>query len=106
VILALCGVRIRRCVDGRVSRCDNSPIPQADIDAEEMFAEIRSAKLLGEYRDMSKGKFDELMRILQTIGNIAFLHPEIAEIDLNPIMIRGNEPIVAYALMVIEALDC
>jgi len=77
--------------------------PLADVDAEEMFADLRSGKLLHEYRGMPPVKLDVLTQILQTVGNIALLHPEIAEIDLNPIMIRDNEPIVADALMILTA---
>ena len=77
--------------------------PLADVDAKEMFADLRSGKLLGEYRGMPPVKLDVLTQILQTVGNIALLHPEIAEIDLNPIMIRDDEPIVADALMVLTA---
>jgi succinyl-CoA synthetase beta subunit len=76
--------------------------PLADVDAREMFADIRTGRLLGEYRGMPEVKLDVLTQILQTTGNIALLHPEIAEIDLNPIMIRGDEPIVADALMVLK----
>jgi acetate---CoA ligase (ADP-forming) len=78
--------------------------PLSDVDAEEMFADLRSAKLLGEYRGMPPVKLDMLTLILQAVGNIALLHPEIAEIDLNPIMIRGDEPIVADALMIIKTV--
>jgi acetate---CoA ligase (ADP-forming) len=76
--------------------------PLADVDAGEMFAELRTGKLLGEYRGMPEVNLDSLTQILQTVGNIALLHPEIAEIDLNPIMIRGDEPIIADALFVIK----
>jgi hypothetical protein len=48
-------------------------------------------------------KLDVLTRILQTLGHIALLHPEIAEIDLNPIIIRGDEPVVADALIVLRS---
>lgn len=34
-------------------------------------------------------------------GDIALLHPEISEIDLNPIIIRGDEPVVADALIIL-----
>jgi len=78
--------------------------PLADVDAQEMFADLRTGKLLGEYRGMPKVKVDVLTQILRAVGNIALLHPEIAEIDLNPIMIRGDEPIVADALMVIKTV--
>jgi acetyltransferase len=76
--------------------------PVADGDAREMFAEIRSSKLLDKYRGMPAVKKDKLSRIIQTLANIALLHPEIAEIDLNPIIINGAEPIVADALIVLE----
>jgi hypothetical protein len=36
------------------------------------------------------------------VGNISLLHPEIAEIDLNPIIINGAMPVVADALIVLE----
>ena len=78
--------------------------PLAEVDAQEMFADLRTAKLLGEYRGMPQVKLEVLTQILQTVGHIALLHPEIAEIDLNPIMIRGDEPVVADALIVIEAI--
>lgn len=79
--------------------------PLADVDAQEMFADLRSAKLLGEYRGMPPVKLDALAKILQAVGHIALLHPEIAEIDLNPIMIRDDEPVVADALMVLKTID-
>lgn len=77
--------------------------PLTAADAEEMFADLRTGKLLGEYRGMPPVKLDVLTRILQTLGHIALLHPEIAEIDLNPIIIRGDEPVVADALIVLRS---
>jgi acetyltransferase len=77
--------------------------PVADTDAREMFVEIRAAKLLDKYRGMPKVKLNTLSRIIQAVGNIALIHPEIAEIDLNPIIIDGVEPVVADALIVLES---
>ncbi|MGB5219248.1 MAG: acetate--CoA ligase family protein [Smithella sp.] len=76
--------------------------PLADEDAREMFADIRARKLLDKFRGMPKVKLNRLSKIIQTLGNIALLHPEIAEIDLNPIIINGDEPVVADALFVLE----
>jgi acetate---CoA ligase (ADP-forming) len=73
--------------------------PIADSDAKEMFAEIHAHKLLDEFRGMPKVKIDGLSKIIQAVGNIALLHPEIAEIDLNPIIISGANPVVADALI-------
>jgi acetyltransferase len=36
------------------------------------------------------------------VGTISLLHPEIAEIDLNPIIISGANPVVADALIVLK----
>jgi acetyltransferase len=76
--------------------------PLTDADAQEMFADLRTRKLLEEFRGMPPVKIDELAGILQAIGNISLLHPEIAEIDLNPIIISGAKPVVADALIVLE----
>ncbi len=75
--------------------------PLADADAREMFAEIRAHKLLDEFRGMPEVKLDRLSKIIQVVGNISLLHPEIAEIDLNPIIISGANPVVADALIVL-----
>lgn len=76
--------------------------PLTDADAREMFSEIRAHKLLEEFRGMPKVKINKLSKLVQAVGNIALLHPEIAEIDLNPIIISEAEPVVADALMVLE----
>ncbi len=76
--------------------------PLANMDAEEMLSDIRSSKMLGPYRGLPPVKMEVMTRILKTVGNIALLHPEIAEIDLNPIILRGDEPVVADALMVLK----
>jgi acetyltransferase len=76
--------------------------PLTAADAQEMFADLRARKLLEEFRGMPPVKIDELAGILQTVGNISLLHPEIAEIDLNPIIISGAKPVVADALIVLE----
>ena len=76
--------------------------PLADTDVEEMFTDIHSRKLLQEFRGMPPVKLDKLRKIIRAVGNISLLHPEIAEIDLNPIIISGAMPIVADALIVLE----
>jgi acetyltransferase len=75
--------------------------PLTAADAQEMFADLRTRKLLEEFRGMPPVKIDELAQITQAVGNISLLHPEIAEIDLNPIIINGSKPVVADALIVL-----
>ncbi|MCK7471438.1 MAG: acetate--CoA ligase family protein [Desulfomicrobium escambiense] len=69
---------------------------------QEMFADIRARKLLDEFRGMPEVKKDKLSQIIQAVGNVSLLHPEIAEIDLNPIIISGATPLVADALIVLQ----
>lgn len=75
--------------------------PLGDADTQEMFADIRAKELLDEFRGMPKVKTDKLSQIIQAVGNVALLHPEIAEIDLNPIIVSGADPVVADALIVL-----
>jgi acetyltransferase len=77
--------------------------PLADADVQEMFADIRARKLLEEFRGMPEVKIKKLTQIIQAVGNISLLHPEIAEIDLNPIIISGAMPIIADALILLTS---
>jgi len=79
--------------------------PLSDTDAAEMQVDLRSSRLLGEYRGLPEVKSGALSLILQAVGTIALLHPEIAEIDINPVMIRGADPVAADALIGLKAED-
>ncbi len=75
--------------------------PLSEGDSREMLEEIRAADLLGPYRGLPAADKASLGAILRAIGNLALLHPEIKEIDLNPIMISGSDPIVVDALIIL-----
>jgi acyl-CoA synthetase (NDP forming) len=77
--------------------------PLSAVEAEEMLTDIRAKALLGEFRGLPAVDPPALARILQTVGAIALLHPQIAEIDLNPVIIAGSKPVVADALFVLTA---
>jgi len=77
--------------------------PLADADVEEMFADIRARKLLQEFRGMPPVKIEKLSKIIRAVGNISILHPDISEIDLNPIIISGANPVVADALIMLTS---
>ena len=77
--------------------------PLSAVETEEMLSDIKARNLLKELRGRPAADSLTLASILQTVGNIAVLHDEIAEIDLNPIIISGTEPIVADALFVLGA---
>ena len=75
--------------------------PLSATEAKEMLLTIRAKDLLGAYRGLPAVDGAALASILQAVSFIALLHPEIAEIDLNPVIISGSRPIVADALFVL-----
>jgi acetyltransferase len=77
-----------------------APLSQAE--AEEMQADIRSARLLGNFRGMPAVDGGKMTDLLQSLSLIPLLHPEIAEMDLNPILLNGAEPVIADALVVLS----
>ncbi len=76
--------------------------PLSRRDAEEMLHDIRSRALLGEFRGMPAVNVAAAADLLQKLSFIPQLHPEIAEIDMNPIMLSGPDPVVVDALIVLE----
>ena len=77
--------------------------PLSETEAEEMVQDIRARALLGEFRGLPAADLPALAGILRAVGAIACLHPEIAEIDLNPLIIAGSKPVVADALFILAS---
>lgn len=71
----------------------------------EMFSDIRTGELLGSYRGLPSVDKQALAAIVQAVGSLALLHPEIAEIDLNPVIISGSSPVIVDALIVLNEDD-
>jgi acyl-CoA synthetase (NDP forming) len=76
--------------------------PLSDAEAEEMLDDIRGKALLGSFRGQPAADRRALVQVIQRLGWIAVLHPEIAEIDLNPLILDGPRPVVADALFVLK----
>jgi acetate---CoA ligase (ADP-forming) len=76
--------------------------PLGETEAGEMLLDIRAKDLLGEFRGAPAVDRPALAGILQTLGVIALRHPEVAEIDLNPVIISGAQPVVADALFILD----
>ncbi|HPI88331.1 MAG TPA: acetate--CoA ligase family protein [Spirochaetota bacterium] len=71
-------------------------------DAAEMLEEIRMKELLDEFRGSPAVERDTLINALVAIGNLGFNNDEIAEIDINPVIICGNKPVVVDALVILN----
>lgn len=69
-------------------------------EAKLMLSDIRANKLLGEFRGESATDLDELVKIVVALGELAVENPEIAEIDLNPVIIeKTGKPVVVDYLV-------
>jgi acyl-CoA synthetase (NDP forming) len=75
--------------------------PLSIRDAKEMISDIKTAKLLGSFRGMPEVDLQALANFLVRLSSIPLIHPEILEIDMNPLIISGAMPVAVDALMVL-----
>lgn len=61
--------------------------PLTRLDAEEMIEEVRSAKLLAGLRGAPPADRAALVDAIVRIGQLAADHPEVAELDVNPLLV-------------------
>jgi acyl-CoA synthetase (NDP forming) len=73
--------------------------PVSRLDAEEMIASVRSAKLLDGYRGASRGDRAALAQLIQQVSALVDVLPEIRELDLNPVKVL--EP--GHGVVVVDA---
>jgi acyl-CoA synthetase (NDP forming) len=76
--------------------------PLTRSDAMEMLDEIRAKKILDAVRGKPAADREALADILVALGQIGMTHPEIREIDINPIKLDGAKPVAVDALVVLE----
>jgi succinyl-CoA synthetase beta subunit len=76
--------------------------PISEIDAMEMIEEIKTKKLLDEFRGSPAVDKKALVKALVGIGRLGDEYDQIAEIDINPVIISGNQPIAVDALVVLD----
>jgi acyl-CoA synthetase (NDP forming) len=77
--------------------------PVADGDVAELLGRIKAKALLGHFRGQPAVDRDKLVAVFQAVARLAAEHPQIAEIDVNPLLIAGDAPVAADALMVLGA---
>ncbi len=76
--------------------------PIEERDALEMMREIKAQKILDAIRGMEAVDLKILSQCLISLGNIGMEHEAIQQIDVNPLIIRGNQPVAMDALIVLE----
>ena len=76
--------------------------PLEKHDALEMMSEIKASKILDAVRGMPEADRDVLADILMSVGRIGLENDSIKEIDINPLILSGADPVAVDALVVLE----
>jgi len=76
--------------------------PLTDDDAREMIHEIRAVKLLDAFRGENSVDENVLVKALIGIGELGMTHEEIAEIDINPLIVTEGKPVAVDALVILK----
>ena len=76
--------------------------PLTREDALEMIDEIKTKKLLGEFRGSPAVDREALAKALVGVGDLGIKYDAIAEIDINPLIICGDKPVAVDALVVLK----
>jgi acyl-CoA synthetase (NDP forming)/GNAT superfamily N-acetyltransferase len=74
-------------------------VPMTDRDARHMWRSLRAAPLLTGYRGSKAVNTDAVEDLLLRLGRLAEELPEVAELDLNPILVTGDGVLVVDAKM-------
>ncbi len=77
--------------------------PLSDRDAAELLDSIRSTRILGAFRGAPPVDRAALSAIIKAVSRIALDFPDIAEIDMNPLLVDGSRPVAADALIVLDS---
>jgi succinyl-CoA synthetase beta subunit len=75
--------------------------PLTEIDAADMLEEIRGKALLGDFRGEKAVDRDALIQTLLGLSRIGTEHPEISEIDLNPLLVTPQGRVQAVDALVL-----
>lgn len=76
--------------------------PLKASDARAMMTEIRASRILDAIRGMEKVDRTILARTLVGVGKCAVDNPEIAEIDINPLIVARGKPVAVDALVILD----
>jgi acetyl coenzyme A synthetase (ADP forming)-like protein len=79
--------------------------PVSDLDAEEMLARLRAARLFSGYRGAPKADRGALIDIIRRISALVVIAPEIQELDLNPVKVMERGAVVLDARIRFAAVE-
>jgi acyl-CoA synthetase (NDP forming) len=77
--------------------------PLTEADASEMLAEIRGSVLLGAFRGEKPADQKVLIQAVLGLSRIGESHPEVAEVDINPLLVTPAGQILAVDALALTA---
>jgi acyl-CoA synthetase (NDP forming) len=76
--------------------------PLEDRDIEGMLSGIRASALLDDFRGLPPVDRSSLAVAIRALAQIAMDHPAVTEIDVNPLIVEGETPVAADALVILD----
>ena len=73
--------------------------PLEERDALEMLNELRAQRIFGAFRGEPEVDRGALARVLMGVGRVLAEHPEVAQVDVNPLIFHGARPVAVDALI-------
>ena len=78
--------------------------PLSREEARELVGRLRTSRLLTEpFRGEPAANLEAVAELLMALGRLGCERPEVASVDLNPVILRGAEPVAVDALVEIGA---
>jgi len=77
--------------------------PVDELEARALPEQLRARRLLGAFRGAPPVDRSALAQVLAALSQIAADLPEVAEIDVNPILVDGGAPVAVDALVLLTA---
>jgi acyl-CoA synthetase (NDP forming) len=95
LMVGLGGVTAEAMADSAVALA-----PVDTIDVETMLASLRGARLLDGFRNFPVCRRDAIADALKAVGQMMLEHPEIAELEINPLRVNAEGALALDALIV------
>ena len=77
-------------------------VPLEKRDAKQLIREIKGFAMLEGYRNLPAVDLEKLESLVLQVSEFAWAHPEIAEMDLNPVIAQADGAIAADARVILE----
>jgi succinyl-CoA synthetase beta subunit len=77
-------------------------VPTDRHDAADMIDDLRAQALLGPFRGEPPVNREQLVDVLTGLSDLAAARPDVASVDLNPLIVAAGAPVAVDALVVVD----